>query len=41
MSSGAIKTDGVVTRTYGLDDWEEAFTKAQGKEGDIKVAFTF
>lgn len=41
MASGVIRTDGVVTRTYGLDDWEEAFERAGKGEGDIKVAFVF
>lgn len=36
-----LKTDGVVTSTYPLDEWEEAFDKATGKDGDFKVAFLF
>lgn len=41
MADGSIKTDGVVTSQYALDDWEEAYDRASGKYGDIKVAFTF
>lgn len=41
MTSGRLKTGGVVTRTFPLDQWEEAFRCASGEEGDIKVAFRF
>ena len=41
MYDGRMKTDGVVTGLYSLDDWETAFEKASGKYGDLKVAFTF
>lgn len=41
MCDGSIRTDGVVTRTYALKDWEEAFDRASGKYGDLKVAFVF
>ncbi len=41
MIKGNIKTEGVVTSYYKLEDWEEAFEKATGKDGDLKVAFTF
>ncbi len=41
MTSGRLKTEGVVTRTFPLDQWEEAFRCASGEEGDIKVAFRF
>lgn len=41
MYDGTIRTDGVVTSLYKLDDWEEAYEKATGKEGELKVAFTF
>lgn len=40
MASGSIRTDGVVTATYALEDWEAAFERAVGRQGDIKVAFT-
>ena len=41
INSGKLKTDGVVTRTLELKDWERAFELAAGKEGDIKVAIRF
>ena len=41
ISNGKLKTSGVVTSTFGLDDWEAAFDHASGKYGDIKVAFRF
>lgn len=41
IENGKLKTEGVVTKTYGLDQWEEAFEKATGKDGDFKVAITF
>ena len=41
MASGVIKTEGVVTRTFPLEQWETAFDYATGKYGDIKVAITF
>lgn len=37
----SLKTDGVVSSIYSLEDWEEAFDKAGGKDGDFKVAFRF
>jgi threonine dehydrogenase-like Zn-dependent dehydrogenase len=41
MAKGIIKTNGVVTKMFPLERWEEAFHFATGKEGDIKVAFRF
>lgn len=41
IANGDLKTNGVVSSVYSLDDWEEAFEKATGKDGDFKVAFTF
>lgn len=41
MNNGDLKTDGVVSSVYSLDQWEEAFEKATGKDGDFKVIFTF
>lgn len=38
---GDLKTDGVVSSIYGLDEWKEAFEKATGMDGDLKVAFKF
>lgn len=36
-----LKTEGVVTRMMDIEQWEEAFAYAAGKEGDLKVAFRF
>ncbi len=41
ISSGRLKTDGVVTKIFELEDWEQAFDCASGKYGDLKVAFKF
>jgi erythritol/L-threitol dehydrogenase len=41
IANGNLKTEGVVTRTYPIEKWEEAFECATGKYGDIKVAITF
>ena len=41
MKKGNLKTEGVVTKTFALEDWKEAFEYATGKHGDLKVAFKF
>ena len=41
IANGDLKTDGVVSSLYKIEQWEEAFDKATGKDGDFKVAFTF
>lgn len=41
IANGNLKTDGVVSKMYKLEDWEEAFQMATGKDGDFKVAFKF
>lgn len=41
LAKGDLKTDGVVSRIYRIEDWEEAFDYATGKYGDLKVAFKF
>ena len=41
IHDGSLKTDGVVSSIYKLENWEEAFAKATGKDGDFKVAFRF
>ena len=38
IASGDLKTDGVVTRYFDLENWQEAFEYATGKYGDFKVA---
>lgn len=39
--NGKLKTEGIVSRTFKLEDWQEAFDYASGRCGDFKVAFTF
>lgn len=41
IASGDLKTDGVVSRIFRLEEWETAFEYATGKYGDFKVAFQF
>ena len=41
IANGNLKTKGVVSRTFSLENWEEAFEYATGKYGDFKVAITF
>lgn len=39
--NGKLKTEGVVSKTFPIEQWEEAFEHATGKYGDFKVALTF
>lgn len=39
--NGKLKTKGVVSKMFSIDDWEEAFEYATGKYGDFKVAIKF
>ena len=41
MTKGNLKTDGVVTSIFSIEEWEKAFDYATGKHGDLKVAFKF
>lgn len=41
ICSGELKTNGIVSSLYSLDDWEQAFDHATGKYGDYKVGFRF
>ena len=41
MMKGTLKTDGVVTNMFSIEEWEKAFEYATGKYGDLKVAFKF
>lgn len=41
IASGKLKTNGVVSRTFLLEDWTTAFEYATGRHGDFKVAFVF
>lgn len=39
--NGNLKTDGVVSKWFSIEEWEKAFEYATGKYGDFKVAFQF
>jgi L-iditol 2-dehydrogenase len=41
ISNGKLKTDGVVSKLFKLEEWEKAFDYAAGAEGDFKIAFEF
>ena len=42
IHNGTLKTDGVVTKIVPLDEnWEKAFELAEGRDGNLKVAFSF
>lgn len=39
--NGNLKTDDVVSSIFDIDNWQEAFERATGRYGDIKVALKF
>jgi L-iditol 2-dehydrogenase len=41
IDDGTLKTDGVVSFVFKLEEWEKAFEYATGKYGDYKVVFSF
>lgn len=41
IRNGNLKTEGIVSHTFPVEDWEKAFEYATGKYGDFKVAITF
>jgi L-iditol 2-dehydrogenase len=41
IGDGTLKTDGVVSSVFKLEEWEKAFDYATGKYGDYKVVLTF
>lgn len=41
IANGNLKTDGVVSKYFPVEQWEEAFDYATGKDGDFKVAIKF
>ena len=41
ITNGNLKTNGVVSRTFPIEEWEQAFEYATGKYGDYKVAIVF
>ena len=38
IANGTLKTNGVVSRSFAVEDWATAFEYATGKHGDFKVA---
>lgn len=41
IANGNLKTEGIVSRYFSIEQWEEAFEYASGKYGDFKVAMKF
>ena len=41
IMKGNLKTSGVVSSIFTLEEWQKAFEYATGKHGDFKVAFKF
>ncbi len=41
IANGKLKTDGVASSFFPIEQWEKAFEYASGKHGDLKVAITF
>lgn len=41
IANGSLKTEGVVSRYFSIEEWEKAFEYATGKDGDFKVAIKF
>ncbi|MDR1885793.1 MAG: alcohol dehydrogenase catalytic domain-containing protein [Synergistaceae bacterium] len=41
IANGKLKTNGVVSRMFPIEQWSDAFERASGKHGDFKVAITF
>lgn len=41
ITNGNLKTNGVVSRMFPIEEWEKGFDYATGKYGDFKVALTF
>ena len=41
ISKGKLKTDGVVTKLFKIEEWEKGFEYATGNQGDFKVVIQF
>ena len=41
IASGKLKTDGIVSKMFPVEEWEKAFEYASGKYGNLKVAIRF
>lgn len=41
IANGRLKTDGIVSSVFPVEEWEKAYDAATGKYGDYKVAIKF
>ncbi len=41
IQNGKLKTSGVVSKEFKIEEWEKAFEYATGKHGDFKVAIVY
>ena len=41
IMNGKLKTEGVVSSMFPIEEWKKGFEYATGKYGDFKVALTF
>ena len=41
IDNGKLKTDGLISTCFTIEEWEKAFEYASGKYGDFKVCITF
>ena len=41
IQNGNLKTDGIVSKMFSIEEWERAFEYVTGKYGDFKVAIKF
>lgn len=41
IANGKLKTDGLISTCFPIEEWEKAFEYASGKYGDFKVCITF
>lgn len=41
ITNGNLKTDGLISSQFKIEEWEKAFEYATGKYGDFKVALVF
>ncbi|MEG0354190.1 MAG: erythritol/L-threitol dehydrogenase, partial [Lachnospiraceae bacterium] len=41
IENKTLKTGGVVSNMFPIEEWEKGFEYATGKHGDFKIALTF
>lgn len=41
INNGNLKTDGIVSKVFPIEEWEKAFENASRKYGDFKVVIAF